>query len=95
MPPVRSRVIVLLLGAGALAIIVGEGWYLTAKAAVAHAAQSAMVVRTLPVHTYTQYTQRGPGFDTSGLWTGLAIAGVGIAVLLAAAVVAVTRSRAA
>lgn len=95
MPPARSRAIVLLLGAGVLAIIVGEGWYLTAKAAVAHAAQSAMVVRTLPVHTYTQYTQRGPMVDTSGLWTGLAIAGVGIAVLLAAAVVAVTRSRAA
>lgn len=87
----RAPLVVLLL-VGALATIVGEGWFLTAKAAVARSAQSSDVMPTLPVHVYAQYTQHLPAIDTSGLWTGLLIAGLGVAALLAAAVVAIRRS---
>lgn len=84
--------LVLFLIVGALATIVGEGWFLTAKAAVASTAQRSDAMPTLPVHVYAQYTQHLPAIDTSGLWTGLLIAGLGIAALLAAAVVAIRRS---
>ncbi|SDH11237.1 hypothetical protein SAMN04515691_3238 [Leifsonia sp. 98AMF] len=84
--------LVVLLLVGALATVVGEGWFLTAKAAVANSAQRSNSLPTLPVHVYAQYTQHLPAVDTSGLWTGLLIAGLGIAVLLAAAVVAIRRS---
>jgi hypothetical protein len=84
--------LVLFLLVGALATIVGEGWFLTAKAAVASTAQRSDAMPTLPVHVYAQYTQHLPAIDTSGLWTGLLIAGLGITALLAAAAVAIRRS---
>jgi len=85
--------VVVLLAIGALATIVGEAWFLTAKAAAMNTAQRSDVIPTLPVHAYVQYTQHAPAIDTSGLWTGLLIAGLGILALLAAGLVALRRPR--
>ncbi|MDR6612137.1 hypothetical protein [Leifsonia sp. 1010] len=92
-PPRRLHVpLVVLLIVGVLVTVAGEGWFLTAKDTVASSAQRSNSLPTLPVHVYAQYTQHLPAIDTSGLWTGLLIAGSGIAVLLAAAAVAIRRS---
>lgn len=48
---------------------------------------------TLPVHSYVQYTQHLVAPDYTGLWVGPLVAALGLIVLLAGIVVAVTRGR--
>ncbi|WP_085368280.1 hypothetical protein [Leifsonia sp. NCR5] len=58
-------------------------------------------IPTLPVNTYTQYTQAGtsmpviPVADYSGMWIGIVIGVIGVALLLTGVVLAARRARSA
>jgi hypothetical protein len=84
---------VVLLTVGALAAIGGVIWGLAAKASADNAVFGASSMPTLPVHVYTQYTQRSFVPDYMGLWIGLLVAALGVAILLAGVVVAFAKPR--
>lgn len=86
-------VVVVLLAVGALAAIGGLVWGLAAKASAEHTVLGASSMPTLPVHVYTQYTQRFIVPDYMGLWIGLLVAVLGVMILLAGVVFAFTKPR--
>jgi hypothetical protein len=89
----RNPYVVVLLAVGALAAIAGLIWGLAAKASADHTALGASSMPTLPVHVYTQYTQHFIVPDYMGLWIGLLVAVLGVIILLAGVVVAITKPR--
>jgi hypothetical protein len=89
----RNPYVVVLLAVGALAAIGGLIWGLAAKASAEHTVLGASSMPTLPVHVYTQYTQRFIVPDYMGLWIGLVVAVLGVMILLAGVVVAFTKPR--
>ena len=93
----RNRsVVLLLLVVGALMTIGGVVGGLVAKASVDRALSVASgPLRTLPVFTYTQYTQGSQSFlpELTGPWIGSLVAVLGVAILLAAVAVATTKRR--
>ncbi|WP_345764679.1 hypothetical protein [Diaminobutyricibacter sp. McL0608] len=86
----RNLSVVLLLAFGALTAIGGVIGALAAKAAADHALFAASGLRTLPVYTYTQFTQAVPSIapELAGMWVGSVVAVLGVAVLLAGVIVA-------
>ena len=91
--PRRFRISGWLIAAGAFVTVLGVTWGLAAKAAAERSVMSSGTMPTLPVHVYTQYTQRGMVPDYVGLWMGLALAAVGAAVLLVGAASAFASAR--
>ncbi len=90
----RNRSVVLLLVIGALVTIGGVVGGLVAQASVDRALSAASGPHTLPVFTYTQYTQPHPFLpELTGLWIGNFVAVLGVAILLAGVVVATTKPR--
>ena len=91
----RISYVVVLLAVGALAVIGGVIWALTAKASANTVFSAPMP--TLPVYTYTQYTQHTQHFsivpDYTGLWIGSLVAVIGLIILLAGVIVAFTKPR--
>ncbi len=85
--------VVWLIGAGALATVVGVVWGLIAFESAQQSTTLSGPMPTLPVNTYAQYTQHPVVPDYTGLWLGLIVAGVGALVLLAGAVAAFARPR--
>ncbi|MFF1633270.1 hypothetical protein [Leifsonia sp. NPDC058248] len=94
-PGRRNRSVLLLLVVGALVTIGGVVGGLLARASIDRALSAASGVPTLPVFTYTQYTQAHPFLpDLTGLWIGSFVAVLGVAILLAGVVVATMKPRA-
>ncbi|NUU06230.1 hypothetical protein [Leifsonia sp. C5G2] len=91
--PRRFRFSGWLIAAGAFVAVLGVTWGLAAKAAAERSVMSSTAMPTLPVHVYTQYTQRGMVPDYVGLWMGLALAAVGAVVLLVGAATAFASAR--
>jgi len=91
--PRRNASALLLLSVGAALMALGVVVGLAASAAADRALQAASGPRTLPVLTYTQYTQAGATLsDFTWLWVGALIALAGLVVLMAG-VVAATKPR--
>ena len=91
--PRRNRFSPWLIAAGAFVTVLGVSWGLAAKAAAESTAMSSRTLAVLPVHVYTQYTQRGIVPDYVGLWMGLGLAAVGAIVLVVGAAVAFASAR--
>jgi hypothetical protein len=89
----RNPYVVVLLAVGALMAIGGLIWGLAAKASADHALFTAFSMHTLPVHAFTQYTQRSVVLDYTGLWTGILVAILGVIILVAGVVVAFAKRR--
>lgn len=84
---------VVLIAAGALVTIGGLAFWAVSKAAADHALQAATGLRTLPVDTFTQYTQHPVALDYAGLWTGALAVILGAAVLMTGLIVAAQHRR--
>jgi hypothetical protein len=93
--PARRRSLLLLVALGIAAAIVGIVRAVAAQASVDNAFAGTGPMPTLPVHTYTQYTQHLATPDVGGLLVGAAIAVAGLLLIATAAVTAVATSRAA
>jgi hypothetical protein len=89
----RSRRSGWLIAAGAFVAVLGVSWGLAAKTAAENSVMGSRTLAVLPVHAYTQYTQRGMVPDYVGLWMGLALAAVGAIVLLVGAARAFASAR--
>lgn len=85
--------VVWLIGAGALATVIGVVWVLIAFESAQQATTFSGPIPTLPVFTYAQYSQRDIVPDYTGLLFGLIVAGNGALVLLAGSIVAFARRR--
>lgn len=84
--PVRRRGVVLLLALGATVALAGVAWVVIAEVSLSAAARSADRMLTLPVHTYTQYTQRSLTPDYTGLVTGTLVLVLGVLLVVAGAI---------
>ncbi|WP_426519596.1 hypothetical protein ACPPVQ_05920 [Diaminobutyricibacter sp. McL0618] len=89
----RRPYVVVLLAVGALAVIGGVIWALTAKAVKT---VFSGPLPTLPVYTNAQFTQHTESSlvpDYTGVWIGLLVAVIGVTILLAGVVGALTKPR--
>jgi hypothetical protein len=93
--PRRRLSVLLLLAAGGIAAVAGVVWVLIAKASLDDAARAASTIPTLPVFTYTQYTQHAVTPDYTGVVLGAIVFVLGVALLLAGALGSARRARAA
>lgn len=89
----RGRTIILLGALGLAMTVAGAVTALISRASASATAPGS--IGTLPVHVYTQYTQRAAAPDLTGLGVGVAVAAVGAIVVLVCAVLSLTRMRAA
>lgn len=87
----RGRTIILL---GVLGLPMTVAGAVTALISRASATASGSI-GVLPVHVYTQYTQRAAAPDLTVLFVGVAVAAVGAIVVLVCAILSLTRVRAA
>jgi len=91
-PRARGRwspaAVLLLLGLGAALVIGGAVRALVVKSSIDHPSTFTDTMPTLPVHQYTQFTQRVLAPDYAGLWIGIAVAVIGAAVVAVGIVVA-------
>jgi hypothetical protein len=89
----RNPYVVPLLALGVATAIGGVIGGLVAKAFADHAPLATSSMMTLPVYTYTQYTERSIGPDYTGLGIGILVAVLGVIILSAGVIVAFTKPR--
>lgn len=84
---------VALMAVGVAVVVADAIWTLVSNASAGNVVFHASSMPTLPVHSFVQYTQHFVGPDYTGLWIGPLVAVLGLIILIAGIIVAVTRRR--